>query len=649
MNKFKVKMEQFADVKILRYQVEGFEELDLQRKKLLYFLSEAAYWGRDILYDQNYKHNLKIRRCLEAIYKFYPGDRSSEAWQQFEVYLKRIWYANGIHHTYSTDKFFPEFSREYWHELYEQTPKESFGKEQFDADFLAEIIFSPDIAAKRVCLDTNKDLIAESACNFYENVKQSEVEDYIRQHLNAEDEEPVSFGLNSKLLKKDGQLQEQVYKIGGMYSPAIEKIAYWLENAAFVAENEEQREALLKLVEFYETGDLKTFDEYNKLWLKDTESTIDTINGFIEVYGDPLGHKATWEAVVQMKDEKTNRLFGKIAEEANWFEQNSPIMDAHKREEAKGVIYNVVSVVAESGDCSPSTPIGINLPNADWLRERYGSKSVSLVNIEDAYENVSQEEGALQEFYLPHQQEILKQYKGLGSKLHTGLHEVIGHGSGKVLDGVGSPKDSLKSYASTLEEARADLVALYFMPDEHLTEMGLTPGPEVAQSEYITYIYNGLMIQLSRIEEGNTIEESHMRNRQLVAKWVFDRAQDSQAVIQFKQEGKTYFEIKDYEQMRTLFGELLREIQRIKSEGDYEAGKHLVETYGVKPDPALHREARERWAKLKIAPFSGFINPVLVPVMDDGLITDVKLEYPEVFAEQMLYYSQKYSNLPSDN
>jgi dipeptidyl-peptidase-3 len=500
---------------------------------------------------------------------------------------------------------------------------------------------------KRVNLAAGQDIITTSANNFYESITQSEVEEYYGKLNEKKDPQPVSHGLNSKIMKENGNIIEKVYKIGGMYSEAIQQIVFWLKKAEEIAENELQASCFEKLISFYTSGNLKTFDEYNILWVKDTESLIDTINGFIEVYGDPLGYKATFESVVSIKDIETTEKFQTISNSAGWFELNLPIDNAFKREKPEGVSYKVIQAVAESGDCSPSTPIGINLPNADWIRSQYGSKSVSLVNIEDAYNEVSKDDGTLEEFYLPDQHELIRTYGSLTDKLHTGLHEVIGHGSGKILQGIGSPKETLKNYASTLEEARADLVALYFLYDPYLVSLGLIPSLDAGKAEYIRYIHNGLFKQLVRIEEGAQLEESHMRNRQLIALWSFEKGAEENIIEQISENGKTYFVIHDYEKLRNLFGKLLAEVQRIKSEGDFEAGKKLVENYGVKVDSKLHKEALERYRKLGIAPFSGFVNPKIVPIYKDEEIIDVQIEYPDSFMEQMFDYADNYSVLPN--
>jgi len=651
---FKVQTEQFADIRILRYRIPGFEALPLEKKELLYYLYEAALSGRDILWDQNYKFNLLVRKTLENIVKSYPGDRTSEEWNNFLVYTKSVWFSNGIHHHNSMDKLMPEFSQKYFTSLINESdhkgfPDEFMDKEEF-AKFLVPIIFDEKVASKRVVQDEGADLVLASANNFYENVNQAEVEEYYGKLTNKDDSRPVSHGLNSKLVKKDGQIVEQTWKIGGMYSAAIEKVVFWLEKAIEVAESEKQKLALKKLVEFYKTGDLKLFDEYSILWLADTDSEIDVINGFIEVYGDPIGRKATFESVVSIRDIEATRRAKTISDHAQWFEDHSPTHPEYKKENVKGVSARGINVVIESGDCSPSTPIGINLPNADWIRAEHGSKSVTINNIMVAYDEASKESGAIEEFAFSEQEiQMSKKWGMLASNLHVDLHEIVGHGSGKLKDGTGNPAETLKSYASTLEEARADLFALYYAIDEKLIELGLMPDISVGLTEYNSYIRGGLMTQLVRVELGKNIEESHMRNRQLIASWAYEKGQNENVIEKKVKNGKTFFVVNDHQKLRILFGQLLREIQRIKSEGDYEAGKNLVENYGVKVDQEIHAEVLERWKKLGIAPFSGFLNPKLVPVFQEGLLKDVMAEYPDDFATQMLEYAENYSFLPVIN
>lgn len=645
--------EQFADIKILRYQVPGFEELSLQQKELIYYLAEAARCGRDILFDQNNKHNLSIRRTLEAIVKSYDGDKECDQFKAFMVYTKRVWFSNGIHHHYSMDKFLPEFDEEYFGELLANTNPDLLplqkGEDIVDLmTRLLPVIFEADVDAKRVVLNPDLDLIADSANNYYEGVSQQEVEDFYANADKGDVERPLSIGLNSKLIKENGQLEEKVWKLGGMYTDAIEKIVYWLEKALPVADSKLQKESLIKLIDFYRTGDLKTFDEYSILWVKDLDAHVDVVNGFIEVYGDALAFKASWESVVNFKDIEATKRTEIISNHAQWFEDHSPVDQRFKKDEVKGVSAKVITVAMLGGDCHPATPIGINLPNAEWIRKEHGSKSVTIDNITNAYHQASLSSGMLDEFaYSPEEISRAKEHGHLGGNLHTDLHECLGHGSGQLLPGIGM--DALKNYHSTLEEARADLFALYYMMDEKMVEIGLMPNLEVAKAEYDTYIRNGLLTQLTRIELGKDIEESHMRNRQLIAKWVFEKGA-SQKIIERKQKDeKTYFVVNDYLKLRNLFGELLAEVQRIKSEGDFEAGKAMVENYGVKVNEEIHKEVLVRFQKLNLAAYAGFINPDYEPVFKDGKIVDVEITYPMDFAEQMLLYSEKYSFLPNMN
>ena len=635
--------EQFADIKVLRYQIPGFDQLTLQQKKYVYYLSQAGLAGRDIGYDQNYKHNLKIRRALESIYTKYEGDKNSEDWKNFETYLKRIWFANGIHHHYANDKFIPEFSKESFMEMLKVTGV------QLDGEAL-EVIFN-DKDTKKVNLNADKGLIKGSAVNFYgDDITAEEVDSYYAS-IKTDKNQPIEKGLNTKLVKENGKLTEKVWKSGGMYGQAIDQIVFWLEKAKEVAENEEQAKGLGLLIKYYQTGDLKTWDDYNVVWAKATEGDIDYINGFIEVYNDPKGYKGSYESVVQIKDFEMSKKMAALANNAQWFEDNSTLDPAHKKKNVVGVSYKTVNVASESGDASPSTPIGINLPNNNWIREQHGSKSVSLGNIIHAYANAGST-GRLKEFaYDEDEIKHEEEYGQLADKLHTALHEVIGHASGQLNPGVGTPKETMKNYASTLEEARADLVGLYYLPDEKLVEIGISPNAEgIGKAAFDGYIRNGLMTQLIRLNLGDDIEEAHMRNRQLVAAWAMEKGQADNVIEKIKKDGKTYFQINDYAKLRVLFGELLKEIQRIKSEGDFESGKNLVETYGVKVDQGLHKEVLERNSKFKSAPYSGFINPVLVPKTDDkGEIIDVTVEQPESFAAQMLQYAKEYSNLPDNN
>ena len=642
---FNYEVEQFADVKILRYQIPGFENLTLNQKKLVYYLSQAGMEGRDIIYDQNYRHNLTIKRALENIYQNYAGDKTTTDWKNFETYLKRIWFSNGIHHHYSNDKFKPEFSNAYFDTLLKETKTLLTGEAY-------EVVFN-DKDAKKVNLDEAKGLLLGSATNFYApDITEKEVEKFYALKINKNDKMPIEFGLNSKLVKNaNGSLEEKVWKVGGMYSASIEKMVGWLEKAVEVAENTKQAEALKLLIDYYKSGDLKTWDAYNVAWATSTEGDIDYINGFVEVYNDPIAHRGSFESIVQLKDFDMSKKMAVLAENAQWFEDNSTLQDSHKKKNVVGVSYKTVNVASEAGDASPSTPIGINLPNNNWIREQHGSKSVSLGNIIEAY-NMAGGTDRLKEFAFDKAEvENEIKYGQEADKLHTALHEVIGHASGQINDGIGQPKETLKNYASTLEEARADLVGLYYLPDAKLVEMKISPDAQgIGKAAYDNYIRNGLMTQLIRLNLGDDVEESHMRNRQLVAAWAFEKGKKDNAIEKVTKDNKTYFVVRDYVKLRALFGELLSEIQRIKSEGDFKAGKALVETYGVKVDQAIHKEVLERNSKFKSAPYSGFVNPVLTAELDaDGNIMDVKIVQPASFAEQMLDYAKKYTNLPNVN
>ncbi len=647
--------EQFADLKLVRYQVPGFDELPLQQKQLLYYLYEAALSGRDIYYDQSYRHNLLVRRTLEAIVNGYSGDRETENFEKFMVYTKRVWFSSGIHHHYSTDKLPANFPVAYLVDLADNTPAGNFPlKEGQTVDelvaFLTPIIFDPAVAPKKVNLAPDIDQVTGSATNYYEGVTQAEVEAFYAGMSDGGDARPVSYGLNSKLVKVDGRIQERIWKIGGMYSAALERVVYWLEKAVTVAENDRQKEALEKLVAYYYSGDLADFDDYNVAWVADTESRIDVISGFIEVYDDPLGFRGYYESVVELKDAVASERIDAIGSIAQWFEDNSPIMEIHKKASVKGIIANVVNVVAAAGATSPSSPIGINLPNSSWIRKEHGSKSVSLGNIITAYNEASKASGLLEEFaHSEAEVERVRQYSSLSRNLMVDMHEVIGHASGQIEPGVGTTRQTLKSYASALEEGRADLVGLYFIMDPKLIEIGVMPNMEVAKAGYDSYIRNGLLTQLARIELGNNLEESHMRNRQMVAGWAYEMGREENVIERVMREEKTSYVINDYARLRELFGELLSELQRIKSQGDFEAGKALIETYGVKVDPLLHAEVLERYARLNIAPYSGIINPLLKAVMKGDEIVDVTIEYPDDFTEQMLYYAEHYSFLPNMN
>ena len=643
-SKFSYFSEQFADLKILRYQIPGFENLSLDQKKLVYYLTEAGLSGRDIMYDQNYRHNLKIRRALENIHISYQGDKNNNQWKAFEIYLKRIWFSNGIHHHYSNDKFIPGFSYEYLQELLDET-NIKLEKEAFN------VIFNKE-DGKKVNRDATKGIIKGSAVNFYDpDITEKEVDTFYENLLVPNPKKPISLGLNSKLVRVNGEVEEKVWKKGGMYSASIEKIIQNLKLAKKYAENEKQADAFDLLIKYYETGDLEIWDDYNVAWVETTEGDVDYINGFIEVYNDPKGYRGSYESVVQIKDFEMSKKMSAISNEAQWFEDNSTIMDAHKKKNVVGILYNTVNVAGESGDASPSTPIGINLPNANWIRANHGSKSISLGNILYAYSNAGSS-GRLEEFaYSKEEIELEKKYGKDADNLHTALHEVIGHASGQIVEGVGTPKETLKSYASSLEEARADLVGLYFISDKKMENLGISPSAkDMGRTSYDGYIRNGLMTQLIRIKLGNDVEQSHMRNRQMVSKWVYEKGLEDNVIEKVVKDGKTYFVINDYEKLRELFGNLLREIQRIKSEGDFEAGKNLIENYGVKVDQKLHKEVLERNSKFTSAPYSGFINPELVLVQDEkGNIIDVKVVQPESFATQMHDYAKKYYTLPDEN
>lgn len=648
---FKFLLEQFDDVKIMRYQVPGFEELSLNQKKLVYFLSQATLSGRDITFDQHYKHNLLIRKVLENIYINCKAQKelkiSSSEFENFENYLKKVWFSNGIHHHNSTDKFYPSFTKETWSILFDfYTGEEfSFPKEyQSLALFIEDLIFNSKIAAKRVSQDSSSDLLKSSAVNFYSGITQKEVETFYNSQKIEGDKTPISYGLNSKICKKDGKIIENRYRLGGLYSPAIEQIIYWLEKAAHCTENDKQKKAITLLIEYYKSGDLETWNQYNIAWVKDLDSEIDFVNGFIEDYGDPLGMKATWESIVNFKDTEATKRTTIISENAQWFEDHSPVQKRYKKETVKGVSAKAINVVMLGGDCYPTTPIGINLPNADWIRKDYGSKSVTIENITYAYDKASKASGFLEEFVLDADEiAMAREHGSIASNLHTDLHECLGHGSGQLAEGT-NPED-LKNYASPLEEARADLYALYFMMDDKMQDLGLFESKDVAKSEYNSYIRNGLMSQLVRIKRGDDIEQAHMRNRQLVASWVYEKGKPEGVIEKFIHEGKTYVRVNDYEKLRVLFGDLLDEIQRIKSEGDYLAGKSMIEKYAVKVDQELHAEVLERFEKLKIASYGGFINPTLKPILKGEEVVDIELIYEDNYARQMLEYSQSFSFL----
>lgn len=654
MDDFKYIAEQFADLRVLRYNVPGFEQLDLKTKTLLYYLSEAALCGRDINYDQNYKYNLVIRKTLEAVLSTDSHDTQSEDFKKLETYAKRFWFSNGVHHHYSNDKFTPECSPEFFSHALEhvEDSKLPLQQGQSKADFIkfiTPLIFDANIAAKKVSLDSKTDLIKSSAVNFYEGVTQKEAVDFYAAQVNKKSSENPMYGLNSKLVKENGKLVEKVYKVGGMYSQSIEKIVYWLEKAITVAENDNQKASLEALVKFYKSGDLVDFDLYNIAWVKDTQSAVDVVNGFIEVYEDPLGKKGSFESVVSIKDFEASKRIATIGANAQWFEDNSTLLPQHKKKNVKGISAKVINAVMESGDAAPSTPIGINLPNNEWIREVHGSKSVNLGNIVEAYDQAAGG-SVVNEFYYNEEikQRVIK-YASLADKLHTDMHEVIGHASGMIEPGVGASSETLKNYASALEEGRADLVALYYLMDPKLIELGVMPNLDCGKAAYDEYITKGLIVQLYRIKPGKEIEEAHMRNRKMISAWVFEKGAKDNVIEKKVENGKTYFIVHDYDKLRVLFGELLREIQRIKSQGDYKAGHDLIENYGVKIDPAMHKEIIERYSKLSIAPYAGFIQPKLVPVMEGDKVIDIKIEYPQDFKTQMLEYGKNYGLLPAYN
>ena len=606
-DEFDYTVDRFADIEVLRYKVPGFEDLTLNQKLYIYYLNEAALWGRDILWDQHNKYNLEIRRMLEDVYTSFAGDRESADFKAFEQYLKQVWFANGIHHHYSTDKFRPGFSREFLAAEIEKLP---LPQRPADADTIFELIFNPEVGAKRVNQADGQDLILTSANNLYEGVTQAEVEAYFAEQSKNDGLNPVSHGLNTRVVKgPDGKVTEQVYKIGGLYSEAISKIVENLEKASQYAENDTQRNIIAKLIEYYRNGDLRTFDEYSILWAEDTDSRIDFINGFIEDYDDPLGMTGAWESIVNFRNEEASKRTQTLSANAQWFEDNSPVDSAFKKDKVKGVSAKVITAAILAGDAYPATPIGINLPNANWIRAQHGSKSVTLENITQAYDEASHGNGFNEEFVIDEAtSKLLDDYLFITDNLHTDLHECLGHGSGRLLPGVSS--SALKAHASTIEETRADLFALYYLADPKLIEIGLLDNPEAYKAEYYKYILNGLMTQLMRIEPGKDVEEAHMRNRKLIAEWVYEKGKADNVIELVKRDGRTFVKINDYEALRGLFGQLLAEIQRITSEGDYAAARNLVETYAVKVDPELHKEVLERYAKLNIAPYKGFVNPV---------------------------------------
>ncbi len=647
---FNYNVDRFADIEVLRYQVPGFEDLSLNQKMYVYYLTEAALYGRDILFDQHGKYNLQIRQLLETIYQNFNGDKTTADYQGFEKYMKQVWFANGIHHHYSTDKFVPEFSQEFFTEQVNSLAKEKLplAEGQTVEDFVAtitKVIFDPEYMQKRVSQADGKDLVLSSANNLYEGVTQKEVEAYYNSIKNVNDSTPISYGLNSRIVKKDGKIIEEQYKIGGLYSNAIEKIVFNLNKAKEYAESDIQKEYITALVDYYTTGDLRKFDEYSVMWAKDTDCTVDFVNGFIETYDDPLGMTGAWESIVNFKNHEASNRTKLISDNAQWFEDNSPIDPRFKKKEVKGISAKVITAAILAGDAYPATPIGINLPNADWIRANHGSKSVTIENITDAYDEVAAGNGLNDEFaYSQEECELMDKYLTLADKLHTDLHECLGHGSGQLLPNV--DPNALAEHASTLEETRADLFALYYMADNKLIELGIFKDANTYKAEYYKYIMNGMLTQNTRIELGKDIEESHMRNRKLISEWAYENGKADNVIELVKKEGKTYIKINSYEKLRELFGKLLAEVQRIKSEGDYAAGKKLVEDYAIRLDKDLHKEILDRYAGLNIAPYKGFVNPTYELITNDnGEIVDVKINYEEGYMDQMLRYSRDYSPL----
>lgn len=639
-NDFRYTIDEFADIKIMRYTVPGWDSLTLRQKSLVYHLGEAAKYGRDIIWDQNFRYNLEIRHMLESILENYKGDRQGEEWEKFLTYAKRVFFSNGIHHHYAEDKILPECGREYFAGLMTEAGNVS------DTETLLDVIYNPDLYPQRKYTEGDKDILQASAVNFYEGVTKEEAERFYASMEVPGDDSPVSYGLNSRLVKKDGKIEEETYKIGGRYGKAIEKIVGELELAAGFAENEMQKKYIGLLIDYYKTGDLETWDEYNIAWVKDTLSDIDFVNGFVETYNDPLGMKATWEAVVNIRDAVASARTETISENAQWFEDNSPIDPRFKKKTVKGISAKVIDATTLGGDCYPSTPIGINLPNADWIRKEHGSKSVTIANITHAY-NLSAEEApksTTSEFAWDEQEiAMIKKYSAYTDELHTDLHECLGHGSGQLLAGVSS--NALGEYSSALEEARADLFALYYMGDPKMVELKLLPDAEAYKAQYLTYIRNGMQVQFARVEQGRPNTEAHMQNRKLISEWCYEKGLADNVIEKKERDGKTYFVVNDYEKLRGLFGELLAEIQRIKSEGDYAAGKALIEKYAIHIDPVLHKEVRERYASLGIRPYGGFVNPEIIPVIENGEVTDYRIEYPDDFLGQMLEYGEKYGVL----
>ncbi|MDL2239803.1 dipeptidyl peptidase 3 [Bacteroidales bacterium OttesenSCG-928-K03] len=656
-NEFKWQIDQFDDIRVMRYQIPDWESLTLKQKEFIYYLSEATYWGRDILADQFFKHNLLIRKTLEGIYTTYEGDKTSAEWLAFEKYLKKVWFANGIHHHYSNDKFIPEFSEEYFRHLVIDSENGYIAfpegiKFSTFLDNLCAIIFDPNLYASKNNTNPGADIIAESCVNFYENLTEKEVVDFYNKMSVPDEARPISKGLNSKLVKdpRTGSIVEFTYKIGGMYNNAIVKIVENLEKAAKLAETPTQQKEIEKLIEYYTTGDLTTWDEYNVIWVENTEPRVDYVNGFIENYGDPLGFKATWEAVVNFKDLEATAKTELISANAQWFEDHSPVAKQFKKSEVKGVSAKAINAVALGGDCFPAPPIGINLPNADWIRRDHGSKSVTITNLTHAYAQAALQAGGTLKEFAADEDEIARarKYSSATDNLHTDLHECLGHGSGQLLPG--TDPNALKNNSSALEEARADLFALYYLADPKMVELGLLPDMEAYKAEYDSYIRNGILTQITRIQPGKTIDQAHMRCRALISRWTYENGKKDNVISLYQKDGKTYVKINNYEEVRKLFGNLLAEIQRIKSEGDYDAGAKLIDTYAVNIDPVLHEEVLARYKALNLAPYGGFINPMLTPVYDgNGVLKDVTISYPDNFIEQMLYLSKNYSALPINN
>lgn len=651
---FKYFVDQFEDMRVLKYKLPGFELLSLQQKKFIYYLGEAALCGRDILWAQNFKYNLMVRKTFEAIIENYKGDKESPDYKAFLVYAKRVFFANGIHHYYSNDKFIPGFPEIFLAELIKGSdaallPLEKDETKEKLIAILSPVIFDENLFAQKIEQKAGADMVTESATNMYEDVNQKEVESFYSGKIDRKDPHPISIGLNSKVVKRDGKIIEEVYKSGGLYGPAIDQIIIWLEKAKAVAETDMQKKEIGLLIDYYRTGDLKTWDDYNVVWAKDTSPVVDYNNGFIEVYGDPLGMKATWEAIVDYKDAEATKRTDIISANAQWFEDNSPIQSKYRKEKVTGIAAKVINIAMLGGDCYPYSPLGINLPNADWIRKEVGSKSVTLANITNAYDEASKGNGFLEEFAAS-KEEIarVKEYGSAAGALHTDLHECVGHGSGKLAEG--TDPAALKNYASPLEEARADLFALYFIMDKKIIDLGLLPDVDAAKAEYDSFMRNGLMTQLVRIKPGKEIEEAHMRDRSAISHWVYEKGKADNVVEMFQRNGKSYVKINDYKKLQTLFGELLKEIQRVKSEGDFEGGKSIIENFGVKVDGKLHTELLARYAKLNLAPYTGFVNPILIPIYDDkGEMTDVKVEYIDDYLSQMMYYGKKYSFLKADN